>query len=38
VTRRVGDVRNTDAGLLDPVPITELEGVLDPTTGELIGG
>jgi putative SOS response-associated peptidase YedK len=38
VSRRVGDVRNTGPELLDPAPPEELQGVLDPATGELIGG
>ena len=38
VSRRVGDVRNTGPELLDPAPEAELLGVLDPATGELIGG
>jgi putative SOS response-associated peptidase YedK len=35
---KVGNVRNTGPELLDPVPVSELVGVLDPATGELIGG
>lgn len=38
VSRRVGNVRNTDPDLLDPVPLDELEGVVDLRTGELLGG
>jgi putative SOS response-associated peptidase YedK len=38
VSRRVGDVRNTGPSLLDPAPVDELEGVVDPMTGELVGG
>jgi putative SOS response-associated peptidase YedK len=38
VSRRVGNVRNTGPELLDPAPPDELVGVLDPATGELIGG
>jgi putative SOS response-associated peptidase YedK len=38
VSRRVGDVRASGPELLDPAPTAELEGVLDPATGELIGG
>jgi putative SOS response-associated peptidase YedK len=38
VSRRVGNVRNTGPDLLDPAPVGELDGVLDPATGELIGG
>jgi putative SOS response-associated peptidase YedK len=38
VSRRVGNVRNTGPELLDPAPTSELDGVLDPATGELIGG
>jgi len=37
VSRKVGNVRNTDDDLLDPVPLSELEGVVDLRTGELIG-
>ncbi|MEZ0164730.1 SOS response-associated peptidase [Kineococcus sp. LSe6-4] len=37
VSRRVGDVRNTGADLLDPVPPAELDGVVDLRTGELLG-
>ena len=37
VSRRVGDVRATGPQLLEPAPIEELVGVVDPMTGELIG-
>jgi putative SOS response-associated peptidase YedK len=37
VSRRVGNVRNTGPELLDPAPRNELQGVLDPATGELVG-
>ncbi len=38
VGRAVGAVRNNGAGLVEPVPAAELEGVVDPMTGEVIGG
>ena len=38
VSRRVGNVANVDAGLLDPAPADELVGVVDPMTGEVLGG
>ncbi|PPK98718.1 putative SOS response-associated peptidase YedK [Kineococcus xinjiangensis] len=37
VSRRVGNVRAQDPGLLDPAPAAELEGVVDLRTGEVIG-
>ena len=37
VSRRVGNVRNTDDDLLAPVPPDELEGAVDLRTGELLG-
>ncbi|WP_432564287.1 SOS response-associated peptidase [Kineococcus sp. SYSU DK003] len=37
VSHRVGDVRNSDDDLLDPVPPAELQGVVDLRTGELLG-
>ena len=37
VSRRVGNVRNTDDDLLAPVPPAELEGAVDLRTGELLG-
>ena len=38
VSRRVGNVANDDPGLRDPAPTDELVGVVDPMTGEVIGG
>ena len=38
VSRRVGNVASVDAGLLDPAPVDELVGVVDPMTGEVLGG
>lgn len=38
VSRRVGNVANGGPELLHPAPAEELEGVLDPMTGEVIGG
>lgn len=38
VSRAVGSNRINGPQLLDPVPVEELEGVVDPTTGEVIGG
>jgi putative SOS response-associated peptidase YedK len=38
VTNRVNSVRNDGAELLEPAPADQLIGVLDPVTGELIGG
>jgi putative SOS response-associated peptidase YedK len=37
VSRKVGNVRNTDDDLLAPAPAAELEGVVDLRTGELLG-
>ena len=37
VGRAVGATRNNGPGLLDPAPAAELEGVVDPMTGEVIG-
>ena len=37
VGRAVGSTRNNGPGLLDPAPAAELEGVVDPMTGEVIG-
>ncbi|MGI4893900.1 MAG: SOS response-associated peptidase [Janthinobacterium lividum] len=36
VSRAVGNVRNTDDDLLAPVPLDELEGVVDLRTGEVV--
>lgn len=38
VGRAVGAVRNNGPGLAEPVAAAELEGVVDPMTGEVIGG
>ncbi|MBM6405238.1 SOS response-associated peptidase [Phycicoccus sp. CSK15P-2] len=38
VTRAVGSNRANGARLLEPLPASELVGVVDPTTGELLGG
>ena len=38
VSRRVGNVASTGAGLLEPAPLDVLEGVVDPMTGEVTGG
>ncbi len=38
VSTRVNSVRNDGPELLDPAPENQLIGVLDPATGELIGG
>jgi len=37
VGRAVGATRNNGPGLLDPAPAAELDGVVDPMTGEVIG-
>ncbi|MEO6996910.1 MAG: SOS response-associated peptidase [Terracoccus sp.] len=37
VGRGVGATRNNGPGLLDPAPSSELVGVVDPMTGEIIG-
>jgi putative SOS response-associated peptidase YedK len=37
VSRAVGSTSNNGAWLVDPVPAAELEGVVDPMTGEVIG-
>ncbi|NHN56428.1 SOS response-associated peptidase [Calidifontibacter sp. DB0510] len=38
VTTAVSSGRNNGARLLDPAPESDLRGVVDPATGELIGG
>jgi putative SOS response-associated peptidase YedK len=38
VGRAVGSVRNNGPGLLEPAPAQELLGVVDPMTGEVVGG
>jgi putative SOS response-associated peptidase YedK len=38
VTTRVNSVRNDGPELLEPAPADQLVGVVDPATGELIGG
>lgn len=38
VTTRVNSVANNGPQLLDPAPAGSLHGVIDPATGELIGG
>ncbi|GAB3238448.1 SOS response-associated peptidase [Kineosporia babensis] len=38
VTHRVNSVRNDGPELLEPAPMDSLIGVVDPATGELIGG
>ncbi|WP_426561862.1 SOS response-associated peptidase [Angustibacter sp. McL0619] len=38
VSRRVGDVRNEGPTLLEPARAEELVGVVDPMTGEILGG
>jgi putative SOS response-associated peptidase YedK len=38
VTTRVNSVRNDGPELLEPAPADQLIGVVDPATGELIGG
>jgi putative SOS response-associated peptidase YedK len=38
VGRAVGATRNNGPSLIEPVPESELEGVVDPMTGEVIGG
>ena len=37
VGRAVGATRNNGPGLIEPAPAAELEGVVDPMTGEVIG-
>ena len=37
ISTRVNNVRNNGPELLDPVPLEQLKGVVDPATGELIG-
>ena len=37
IGRAVGSTRNNGPHLLDPAPAAELEGVVDPMTGEVIG-
>lgn len=34
----VGSSRNNGPGLIEPIPRAQLRGVLDPVTGEIIGG
>ena len=38
VSRRVGDVRNTGPELMEPIGLEDLDGVVDPMTGEVLGG
>jgi putative SOS response-associated peptidase YedK len=38
ITNRVNSVRNDGPELLEPAPVDSLVGVVDPATGELIGG
>lgn len=38
VTTRVNSVRNDGPELLEPAPADQLAGVVDPATGELVGG
>lgn len=38
IGRAVGSSRSNGPGLLEPAPISELHGVIDPMTGEVIGG
>ena len=38
VSRAVSSNRSNGPGLLEPAPPEELQGVVDPTTGEVIGG
>lgn len=38
VSRAVGNVASTGPELMAPVPASELAGVVDPMTGEIIGG
>ena len=38
VSTRVNAVSNNGAELLEPVPVSQLRGVVDPATGELVGG
>jgi putative SOS response-associated peptidase YedK len=37
VSRAVGATRNNGPALVEPVPESELEGVVDPMTGEVFG-
>jgi len=37
VSRAVGATRNNGPALVEPVPESELEGVVDPMTGEVVG-
>ena len=37
ISNRVNSVRNNGPELLQPVPVEDLHGVVDPATGELIG-
>ncbi|WP_298750619.1 SOS response-associated peptidase [uncultured Serinicoccus sp.] len=38
VSRAVGNAGSNGAGLVEPLPRTELVGVVDPASGEVIGG
>lgn len=38
VGRAVNTTRNNGAALLDPAPVDDLEGVVDPQSGEVVGG
>jgi putative SOS response-associated peptidase YedK len=37
VSRAVGATRNNGPGLVEPAPESELQGVVDPMTGEVVG-
>ena len=37
MSRAVGATRNNGPALVEPVPESELEGVVDPMTGEVVG-
>ena len=38
VTPAVGSTRNNGPGLVEPLPVAQLVGVVDPGTGEVVGG
>lgn len=38
VSRAVGNAGSNGAGLVEPLPSTELVGVVDPASGEVVGG
>ena len=38
MSTRVNDVRNAGPELVEPLPVEEAVGMVDPATGEVLGG